>query len=45
MAGTLRLSDKEAGAKADATPIRLVVFFVEHKTGHVLAVTEQTLTR
>jgi hypothetical protein len=32
------------GSEANG-PVRLIVFLVDHKTGHVLAVAEQTLTR
>ena len=42
----LRLSDSDLMHGADAkVPVRLVVFVEDRKTGHVLAVAEQTLTR
>jgi hypothetical protein len=42
----LRLPGGSLDKGNEATgPIRLVVFLVDHKTGHVLAVAEQTLTR
>jgi hypothetical protein len=43
---TLRLADSSLMHGADAkVPVRLVVFVADRKTGHVLAVAEQTLTR
>jgi hypothetical protein len=42
----LRLSGGSLDHGNEATgPVRLIVFLVDHKTGHVLAVAEQTLTR
>jgi hypothetical protein len=42
----LRLAGGSLDHGNEATgPVRLVVFLVDHKTGHVLAVAEQTLTR
>jgi hypothetical protein len=42
----LRLSGpKRSGAEATGNPLRLVVFLVNHKNGHVVAVAEQTLSQ